>query len=280
MQQGFSADSKGFCYANKLVSIVPTNVDKDYAQALEEALTKQYGTCVQKVAFKLYGLTSQEIGDVCNQISDKYPSVYFDVQTENLDTLTTLIYGQNAPKKQVDGAIREFITELKDSIYAQDDMTLEQRLNDVLKLRRITLCTAESMTGGRIASRLVETSGASDVFYEGLVTYNTLSKERRLEVSHATVNEHTVVSSQVAFEMARGLLKQGNCNMALTITGYAGSTINPSPTDGLCFIAVGTVKGVSVYKYNFSGSRKQVINSATNAALFLAIKTAESQDGF
>ena len=280
LQSGFSADANGFCYANKLISIVPDDFNKGYEEELQRALNKQFGTCVQKVTFKLYGLTNQEITQVTDELTDKYQGVYFDTQTENLDSLTTLIYGQRAPKSTVDGAIREFILQLKDSIYAQDDISLEQRLNDVLKLRRIVLCTAESMTGGRIASRLVETSGASDVFYEGLVTYNTLSKERRLEVSHATVNEFSVVSSQVAFEMARGLLSQGNCNMALTITGYAGSTVSPSDSDGLCFIAVGTPKGVSVYKYKFNGDRKSNINSATNAALFLAVKTAENNDSF
>lgn len=280
MQLGYSVDGNGFCFAKKLISFVPDDFEAHYCAHLESALKTHFGTCVQKVKFKLYGLTNQEITDITNGICDKFDGVYFDTQTDNLDSLTTLLYSERAPKSLVDGAIREFILQLKDSIYAQDDITLEKRLNDVLRLRRITLCTAESMTGGRIASRLVETDGASDVFYEGLVTYNTLSKERRLEVSHSTVNEFSVVSSQVAFEMARGLLMQGNCNMVLTITGYAGSSVNPSGNEGLCFIAVGSERGISVYKYNFKGDRKHVINMATNAALFLAIKTAESQDSF
>ena len=81
------------------------------------------------------------------------------------------------------------------------------------------------------------------------------------------------VSSTVAYQMAAGLLKSGRCDVAIATTGIAGP--NSDGTDkpvGLGYIAVGMKDGVHTYRYNFSGSREEIMETAKNTALFLAIK--------
>lgn len=275
---GLSPDANGFCLGESLISIVPDDYNGQYKDSLSAALKTHFNISAENLVFKLYGLDKGDIEGVTRAISKKYPSVFFHTATTGFDSKTTLIYGENAPKSQVDRAAREFILKLKNHIYAEDDVTLGERLRDVLKLRKQTLSTAESMTGGLIASSIVKVDGASDVFYDGLVTYNTASKERRLGVSHATVVQKTVVSSEVAYEMARGLLSEGNCTVCITVTGYAGSSVHPSDEDGLCYIGVGAGDKIQVYKYHFRGTRGENILSAANAGLFLAIKTVENLD--
>ena len=273
-----SPDKDGFCGDKKVVSCVPLNFKTDYPQIFERALSTKFNISFGKLTFKLYGISKEEVENVTYQITAKIKSVFFNVTETNGDIKVCLIYGDTAPKKQVDMAVRDFIVTLKKHIYAEDDIPLNQRLIDVAKLRNQKICTAESMTGGLIASKIVQVDGASDVFYEGLVTYNTLAKERRLNVSHSTVNKFSVVSEQVACEMAKGLIEQKNCTLSITITGYAGSSVHPDKDDGLCYIGIATSRQVQVYKYHFKGTRQQNIESAANAALFLAIKTIDNLD--
>ncbi len=271
-------DANGFCGEKKVVSIVPSNYADGYGEKLEDALYKKFSLAFSRIVFKLYGVKVDDVAKVTHKISQTYQCAYFSIADKYGDITVSLLYSDVAPKKQVDKAVREFIVALKNHIYAEDDISLSKRFNDILKLRKQTVCTAESMTGGRIASKIVSVGGASDVFYEGLVTYDTLAKERRLDVKHSTVVQNTVVSEQVAYEMAKGLLAQNHCTLCITITGYAGSDVHPSDDDGLCYIGVGTKEKIQVYKYRFKGSRAENIENASNAALFLAIKTVENLD--
>lgn len=276
---GLTFDADGFCTNGKILSVVPKNFQEDYPEKLEKIISEKFSVAFNKITFKLYGVKIEKVLEVCGRISDETPSLYFNVSENFGDIKVNLIYGDLAPKKTVDKGVREFIFALKNHIYAEDDVSLEKRLYDVVKLRKQKICTAESMTGGRIASKIVSVDGASDIFYEGLVTYDTLAKERRIGVNHSTVNTYTVVSKEVAYEMAKGLLQGGNCTIAITVTGYAGSSVNPSDDDGLCYIGVGVKDKIQVYEYKFSGSRTENIENATNAAIFLAVKTVENLDG-
>ena len=172
---------------------------------------------------------------------------------------------------EVDDAVKKFINAFKQELYAEDDISLYERFYQVAKLRGKIVSTAESMTGGQIAANIVSVKGASEIFYEGFVTYDTLSKIRRLSVSEQTVKENGVVSAPVAYEMAKGIIDFGYANVAITITGYAGGK-EKLDTDGLCFIGVSIDKNVKVYKYKFDGDREQVIKKAANTAIFVALK--------
>ena len=267
-------DEDGFCVKDKFVALYSDNLG--FSEKFLNKLGAYFGFTVGKTTFRRFGENAAKIKAATDAISKACPDVFFNVEGDALDTKVNMFYSEKASKMQVDKAVKQFITKFKNNIYAEDDISLEQRLKDILKLHRLNISTAESMTGGAIAARIVTVDGASDVFYEGMVTYNTLAKERRLGVSHKTVVDHTVVSSEVAYEMAAGLLE--NADVAISITGYAGSTDHPDKDDGLCFIGVGIAGRIEVYNFKFGGTRKENINSAGNAALFLAIKMVNNTD--
>ena len=271
---GIETDADGFYVKDKLVALYSDK--RDFSDKLIDKLSGFYGFTVGKNTFKLFGVDNKAVKKETDAISAECPAVFFNVVTDALDTKVDLFYSEKSPKMQVDKAVKLFLTKFGKSVYAEDEVTLEQRLKDLLKLHRLTCSTAESMTGGAIAARIVTVDGASDVFYEGMVTYNTLAKERRLDVSHKTVVDYTVVSSQVAYEMAASLLE--NVDVAISVTGYAGSTDHPDKDDGLCYIGVGVKDRIEVYNFRFTGTRTENIASATNAALFLAIKTVANTD--
>ena len=184
-----------------------------------------------------------------------------------------IIYDSETPKMLADEVLRVAATQLNDFMYAMEDIPLARRLYDVLKLRRLRLATAESFTGGGVGRALVEISGASAFFYEGLNTYDNQSKINRLGVSPYTIKSHGAVSDEVAYEMAAGLIAQGNCDVAVATTGIAGPKSDGSDKPvGLCFIAVGTKEKVRVYRYQLEGDREKITETAINLALFLTYK--------
>lgn len=138
----------------------------------------------------------------------------------------------------------------------------EQVVN-ILKEKKIHISTAESCTGGMIAASIVDISGASDVFEEGYVTYSNRVKSKLLDVKEETIEKYTVVSSEVAKEMASGVAKASGAEITVSVTGYAG------PYDADDGTPAGTVyigtfyRGISDAKhYKFDGDRQAVRKQA------------------
>lgn len=136
-----------------------------------------------------------------------------------------------------------------------------------------SISTAESCTGGMVASRIVDVSGASLVFEEGYVTYSNRVKQKLLGVQTQTLVRYTEVSSQTAEEMAAGMAEAAETDLSLSVTGYAG------PDDGEDGTPAGTVYIGTCYhgdvlskKYCFAGNRQQVREQAAEQALQFALE--------
>lgn len=200
-------------------------------------------------------------GSLMIHTSEKYGCVRIEI-----------IYDRATPKMIADEVVRIFASELKDSMYALEDVTIQQRLFDTLNLHRLKIATAESFTGGAVSGAIVSVPGASKVFYEGLNTYDSKAKAERLGVSEYTLMSKGAVSEEVAYEMAAGLLAQGHCDVAIATTGNAGPTAEKNKPVGLCYIAVGTKERVRVFRFQLAGDRERITKTAVNLALFLAYK--------
>ena len=196
------------------------------------------------------------------------------VLTENNGDVTADILFNDG----VDGTIRNeviryVLSNHKENVYAEFDTTLGERLFDLLKLRGLKLSVAESFTGGRVVSEIIKNSGASNYVHEGVVSYSNQSKMDRLAVNEQDLKKHGAVSSVVAYMMAAGLLRDKNADIAISTTGIAGPKSDDTDKPvGLCYIAVGMRDGVHTYRFNLSGTREQITETAKNTALFLAIK--------
>ena len=224
----------------------------------------------ERLIFKLFCADEAALDSFSGEVGRRFDGVRFNVEQSGVDFKCSFIV-DGANNAAPDEAVKEFLERFDKEIYAADDVSVEQRFFDIMKLSGRKLATAESMTGGNIAATLVKIAGASEFFYEGLVTYDTRAKYARLGVSQATVASRTVVSAEVAYEMARGLIGE-NASVGISITGYAPS-LSENANDGLCYICVAVDENAKVYRYRFSGDRKEVIEKATSAAFYSAIKT-------
>lgn len=189
------------------------------------------------------------------------------------EDIVTITYKNAPPKTLIDDILRRCVEELDDTIYAMEDTSLEQQLVNILKVRGCMVSVAESFTGGGIASRITSVPGASEVYFEGINAYNEKAKVKRLGVLPQTLEKHGAVSKQTAYEMVAGLLRTGDCNIAIATTGLAGPNTDKSGLPvGLCYIAVGTTERICVYEYHFEGARDEIAKKAINYALYLAYK--------
>ena len=153
-------------------------------------------------------------------------------------------------------------------------MNLEEKIVFELQKRKQTVTTAESCTGGLLAGRILNVSGASAVYNEGHITYSNEAKERLLGVSHETLETYGAVSKETAAEMARGAALVANANVGLSTTGIAGPTGGtPEKPVGLVYVGCYYDGEVAVEECRFTGDREQNRNAAVTAALELLWKS-------
>ncbi|MBP3507113.1 MAG: CinA family protein [Lachnospiraceae bacterium] len=144
-------------------------------------------------------------------------------------------------------------------ITMEEGKNLEQQVIDLLVKKNLTITTAESCTGGLIAGRLINVSGASKVFGRGFVTYSNEAKEEELGVKHETLVEHGAVSKQTVKQMAKGAAKHGKADVAIAVTGLAGPEGGtPEKPVGLVYIGIYYNEKVYWQECHFEGDRMEI----------------------
>lgn len=146
-------------------------------------------------------------------------------------------------------------------------MTPEEEIVQKLTEKGLTLTTAESCTGGWIAKRLTDVSGASAVFHGGAVTYSNRLKSEWLGVKEETLRQFGAVSEQTAREMAEGARKFAKADLAVAVTGIAGpNSDDTNKPVGLVYIALASEHGVTVEKYENQFTENVRENNRTASA--------------
>lgn len=242
---------------------------------IKKVLDEKYGVKYDSAVVKAVGAPQKLINEALSKAAELFRGggITFNVTNAFDDCRIEIVYSSKTPKMQLDEALRCIIKKLNDYVYALEDISLAEQLFRLLKLRRMKIAVAESFTGGGVGKRLVEVSGVSEVYFEGLNTYSNEAKTGRLGVSELTLSQHGAVSAETAYRMAEGLLRTGNCEVAISTTGIAGpKSDNTSKPVGLAYIGVGVGDDIAVYKFNFAGDRQTISEKAVNHALFLAYK--------
>ncbi len=145
---------------------------------------------------------------------------------------------------------------------------LLDQLAAALLARQQTLATAESCTGGLVGAALTNLPGSSAWYLGGVVAYANDLKIRLLGVPAETLAAHGAVSLETARAMAQGARAAAAADFAVSITGIAGPAGGtPEKPVGLVFIGVAAPHGTATFKHHFSGSRADIRQAATEAAL-------------
>lgn len=162
---------------------------------------------------------------------------------------------------------REIRGRLGTAVFGVDDDTLASVVGRALRDRGLTLCTAESCTGGLVAKLVTDVAGSSAWFVGGTVSYSNELKSRLLGVDAALLAEHGAVSAPVACAMARGALRAHGADVAVAVTGIAGPAGGtPEKPVGLVYTALADGRDAVPQRFLFgSDAPRHVIR--TRAAL-------------
>jgi nicotinamide-nucleotide amidase len=155
----------------------------------------------------------------------------------------------------------------------EEDESIEVVLGELLSQKGLTLSTAESCTGGKISEIITSISGSSNYFRGGIVSYATDTKVSLLGVKQTTIDAFSVVSAQVAEEMALGVQKVLRSDFAVATTGNAGPSKGDADASlGTVCVAIATPNGVFSEQFNFGQPRQKVIDRAVNKGLEMLLK--------
>ena len=142
------------------------------------------------------------------------------------------------------------------------------KLFELLKARQWMMATAESCTGGMVASSLTDVPGSSAYFDRGFITYSNEAKIDMLDVNPITIQAFGAVSEQCARLMARGAHAHSNAGIAVSVTGVAGpdggTTEKPV---GTVYIGLATADEALVHHHLFEGDRASIRRQTAEAAI-------------
>lgn len=161
---------------------------------------------------------------------------------------------------------------LQGHILTEEDKAPDELIGTILKEKQLTMGTAESCTGGRIASIITATPGCSAYFMGSIVSYSNQVKEKALDVNPKDIEQHGAVSREVVEQMALGAIKKLGCDCAVATSGIAGPDggTEEKPV-GTVWIAAAIGQQVVSECYRFSSIREQNILRASNMALLMLL---------
>jgi len=176
-------------------------------------------------------------------------------------------------KEELEKAIEENVQSLDAIIHDiivgyEENETIETVVGKLLAKQNKTVSTAESCTGGKVASLLASVQGASAYFKGSVVSYATEAKVNVLGVPQDLIDQFSVVSAEVAAAMALNVKNILKTDYAIATTGNAGPSKGDSEAEiGTVFIALATPNGVITEEFKFGQPREKVIDRATIKSL-------------
>lgn len=228
---------------------------------------------------RTFGLGESALAERLEEWENNLPKTIKLAYLPNLGSVRLRLSGKGENEKELKESIEKELTKLypliedvlRENVNEDDDITVT--LSKLLISKKQFLSSAESCTGGEVAAQFTINPGASSCFKGGLVTYATHSKEELLNVPKEIIEEHSVVSGEVAESMASNAKKLFKSDYAISTTGNAGPKKGESDEEvGTVFIGIATPEKVFSKKYKFGKSREQVVKKTVNKAFELLLR--------
>ncbi|PAT02454.1 competence/damage-inducible protein A [Candidatus Izimaplasma bacterium ZiA1] len=215
--------------------------------------------------FKLTGTGESHMEKSLSDFYEKHPEVSI-APYASIGEIKYVFTSKN--EIMLEKCLLEFSERYKEFIYGDLESTLESSVVQLLKDENIVISTAESCTGGMLASHIVNVSGSSEVFKEGFVTYSNEAKIRYLDLNPALLQKYGAVSEQCVYQMAFKLHQRTDADVCVSISGIAGPEGGSSDKPvGLVYFGINYKNQTKTYKKIFNGNRHMVRKRATLYAL-------------
>ncbi|WP_306014591.1 MULTISPECIES: competence/damage-inducible protein A [unclassified Allomuricauda] len=226
-----------------------------------------------------YGLGESAVAEKLEDWENNLPSYIKFAYLPSLGSVRLRLSAKGENKEAlmagIDEEVKKMYPLIGDIIYGEEeeDGRVEKQIGALLKDKGMTLSTAESFTGGSIAERITKVPGASHYFKGSLVCYATEAKIKVLGVPQALIDEHSVVSEQVAIAMAQNVKEKLGTDFAIATTGNAGPTKGDSDVEvGTVYIGISGPKRTFAQKFVMGKHRERVVEKSVNKAFELLYK--------
>jgi nicotinamide-nucleotide amidase len=219
--------------------------------------------------YHFVGIGEGELAEKLDPLVEPIPGLEIGYCAHQTGTMELRLVGDESALAAGEAAVRPV---LGAEFFSDTDADLARALVARLEERGQWIATAESCTGGALASALTDVPGSSRVFGHGFVTYANEAKSRHLGVAAALLESHGAVSEEVALAMARGALAASGADLALSLTGIAGPDggTEEKPV-GTLWIGLARADGFSIARrHRFLCDRATFKRLAVTQALDLA----------
>jgi len=211
------------------------------------------------------GLPESIIENITKSIISKTPSI---IPAYCASSEGVRIYLKSKNCKMLNQIADKLEKKLGNNKLSENANNIFEELIMILKDRMESLSIAESCTGGLISKKITDIPGASAIFKGAIVSYSNSVKNNLLNVATTTLKQFGAVSSQCAKEMLYGTKEIFKTDAAISVTGIAGPDGGTKTKPiGLVFIGTNYKNKSEIRKYNFNGSREQIRERATAAAI-------------
>lgn len=258
---------------------VPSETEHMFAEAVFPRLIERFTSSSATLhhSLTLYGIGESHLAEHLSAWESALPSSLHLAYLPNAGIITLRLDCTASTQAESERLLNRYTSELQSLtsqwLVANGNLTPAEILLAKLKQNSLTVATAESCTGGNIAHLITLIPGSSEAMLGGVVSYANSVKTGVLGVDPTDIATQGAVSEPVAQAMAQGVRGALRADIGIATTGIAGpgGAVEGKPV-GTVWIAVSTSAGTIAKEHHFSGSRTQIINRASTAALMMALK--------
>ncbi len=218
---------------------------------------------------KTFGISEKDVKLLIKDYLDD-DNLLINIFADNLDVKTVIKYDSDLDRQVMQNLISGIYEKLRKFVYTDEDLSIYQLASNMLTVYNKQLSIAETITEGVITNNLLKLNDTTDRINQSIVTKNVKNIVKQLNLSEdPLINGNSV---EIVYEMAAGLLETTGCDMAIATYGNVG--------DEYCYIAVGDIDGLHVYKNKCSGSHDKLVETLSKSAIFYLIKKIKQNDLF
>ena len=261
---------------DKLLACMP-GVPYEMKIAMEEQILPYIGRTTATILHKtlqVTGIAESSLAILLEDFENMMPNTLHlaYLPKDGIIRLRLSSYGA-LTEKEMEHYFEELKQLVRDYLIAETDEPIEVIVGNLLKARHQTIATAESCTGGKLASLLNKHAGSSAFYFGSIISYDNSVKEHLLNVPSEMIKTHGVVSEEVVFEMANNVRKQIGADFAIATSGIAGpSGGSKEKPVGTVWIAWATPNGTTAECFHLGKLREQITDRACTKALVGLLK--------
>lgn len=223
---------------------------------------------IEQKTLLTYGIGESALAEKLSNLEDNLPKYMSLAYLPAPGSVRLRLTARGEDQEFLNQALQNWENQVKEVVRenyggVEGKASLAKEIAEILTLRKWTLATAESFTGGKIASLFTEMPGASAYYRGGMVPYDTKMKVKVLGVPQEIIEQHSVVSREVAHAMAERIRHIFQSDFAIATTGNAGPTKGDSDAEiGTAFLAIATPDEIKVQEFKLGNVREKVVKKA------------------